>query len=366
MSSSTGPTRSRVSLPFCLISSILSEELNRLEATEHCGPLPEFGGKQNTTKLSPKPRSWHLYRVPVSGPAPRGDRVSLFILCSFVLAGTLWITPEASYCLDALTAHRVVNPRPNPLQTTQPYRIFPARPTHSFHLSHRSGNLCRVSLFLFSVLFLHTIRNDRHGSAPDGPENHALNRRARGNLTTRYLQQNPSFSYFPATISLQKRSGSVEAEFLCLLFCVSSISHLSNCLTPERRKRVTWTGGEGHTRTRKHSHWERERTRVPRWVPPSRRRTLGTQQHKAGDLFFLHYPVRLHITSRVSLFFFVFVFFWHLPPSLWITNDNEEEQDLTAAAGEGNTKQAVNRTNIHKTRRIFYYSWAQAIYGTNV
>lgn len=137
-----------------------------MEATEHCGPLPEIGGKQNTTKLSPKPRSWHLYRVPVPGPAPRGDRVSLFILCSFVLAGTLWITPEAS--LDALTAH-LGKPRHNPLQTTQPYRIFPARPTHSFHLSHRSGNLCRVSLFLFSVLFLHTIRNDRHGSAPGWP-----------------------------------------------------------------------------------------------------------------------------------------------------------------------------------------------------
>lgn len=26
-------------------------------------------------------------------------------------------------------------------------------------------------------------------------------------------------------------------------------------------------------------------------------------------IFFFHYPVRLHITSRVSLFFFVFVFF---------------------------------------------------------
>lgn len=129
-------------------------------------------------------------RVPVPGPAPRGDRVSLFILCSFVLAGTLWITPEASYCLDALTAHRVVNPRPNPLQTTQPYRIFPARPTHSFHLSHRSGNLCRVSLFLFSVLFLHTIRNDRHGSAPGWPREPRLEQTSSlGNLTTRYLQQ---------------------------------------------------------------------------------------------------------------------------------------------------------------------------------
>lgn len=62
--------------------------------------------------------------------------------------------------------------------------------------------------------------------------------------------------------------------------------------------------------------------------------------------FFLHFPVRLHITSRVSLFFFVFVFFWHLIPSLWITNDNEEEQDLTAAAGEGNTKQALRACNL--------------------
>lgn len=84
MSTSTGPTRESSFSAFCLISSILSEELNRLEATEHCGPLPEIGGKQNTTKLSPKPRGWHLYRVPVPGPAPRGDRVSLFILCSFV------------------------------------------------------------------------------------------------------------------------------------------------------------------------------------------------------------------------------------------------------------------------------------------
>lgn len=33
------------------------------------------------------------------------------------------------------------------------------------------------------------------------------------------------------------------------------------------------------------------------------------------------------------------------------TNDNEEEQDLTAAAGEGNTKQAVNRTLQTYTKR---------------
>lgn len=169
------------------------------------------------------------------------------------LAGTLWITPEASYCLDALTAH-LGKPRHNPLQTTQPYRIFPARPTHSF-LSH-TGPATSAEFLCFCFLFCFFTQSGTTDTdlPPDGPENHALNRRARGNLTTRYLQQNPSFSYFPATISLQKRSGSVEAEFLCLLFCVSSISHLSNCLTPERRKRVTWTGGEGHTRTRKHSH----------------------------------------------------------------------------------------------------------------
>lgn len=37
------------------------------------------------------------------------------------------------------------------------------------------------------------------------------------------------------------------------------------------------------------------------------------------------------------------------------TNDNEEEQDLTAAAGEGNTKQAVNRTLQTYTKREGFY-----------
>lgn len=140
-----------------------------MEATEHCGPLPEIGGKQTQPNF---PQN-HEVGIFTEYPYPVRLREETEFLCLFsvllFLAGTLWITPEASYCLDALTAHRVVNPRPNPLQTTQPYRIFPARPTHSFHLSHRSGNLCRVSLFLFSVLFLHTIRNDRHGSAPGWP-----------------------------------------------------------------------------------------------------------------------------------------------------------------------------------------------------
>lgn len=78
--------------------------------------------------------------------------------------------------------------------------------------------------------------------------------------------------------------------------------------------------------------------------PPQADPWHATQSRRS---FFFHYPVRLHITSRVSLFFFVFVSFDTYPFSMnhRHTNDNEEEQDLTAA-GEGNTKQALRASNL--------------------
>lgn len=149
----------------------------------------------------------------------------------------------------------------------------------------------------------------------------------------------------------------MEAEFLCLLFCVSSISHLSNCLTPERRKRVArnMTGGEGHTHASTHTESERELEPQDEF-PPTAGGPLARNNTKQAIFFSpLSGPAPHNQPS-----FFVFLCFCFLltpnPLSMNHTNDNEEEQDLTAAAGEGNTKQAVNRTNIHKTRRIFYYS----------
>lgn len=231
----------------------------------------------------------------------------MFILCSFVLAGTIWITPEASYCLDALTAH-LGKPRHNPLQTTQPYRIFPARPTHSF-LSH-TGPATFAEFLCFCFLFCFFTQSGTTDTElpPDGPENHILNRRARGNLTTRYLQQTRVSRIFqPQFLSntVRLRGSRVSLFIILCLFHFPSFY----CLTPERRKRVArnMTGGEGHTHASTHTESESERELEPQDEFPLQADTWHATQSRRS--FFFHYPVRLHITSRVSLFFFVFVFF---------------------------------------------------------
>lgn len=159
----------------------------------------------------------------------------MFILCSFVLAGTLWITPEASYCLDALTAH-LGKPRHNPLQTTQPYRIFPARPTHSF-LSH-TGPATSAEFLCFCFLFCFFTQSGTTDTdlPPDGPENHILNRRARGNLTTRYLQQTRVSRIFQP-IPLQYGPAPWKPSFSVYYFVSLPfpIFLLSNPRTPEAR-----------------------------------------------------------------------------------------------------------------------------------
>lgn len=94
--------RSRVSLfLFCLLSSILSEELNTMEAAELCGNAPgpaltwppfQNGGKQNAINFPQNHELASLQSTQRSGSKRKPSFIvySLFLF----LAGTLWITPE--------------------------------------------------------------------------------------------------------------------------------------------------------------------------------------------------------------------------------------------------------------------------------
>lgn len=223
-------------------------------------------------------------------------------------------------------------PRHN-LYITQPIASFQQDPT----ILSLTGPAyrCRVSLFLFSVLFLHTPEHQPPtlpGSAWMARNCHDWwwhTENANHELAVTLSLTSKHKTRVSRIFQPSKRSGSVrKPSFSVYYFCVSIPSFFTS---------VAWNWLVVKTL------WEPSRTlRPPRWVPPRRDPWHTTQRDPSRQRsFFLSGPAL--ITSRVSLFFFVFVFLYDTFPILWITQPyyyycydarNEEEEDLTAASGQ--------------------------------
>lgn len=215
------------------------------------------------------------------------------------------------------------------LYNTQPIASFQQDPT----ILSLTGPAyrCRVSLFLFSVLFLHTPEHQPPtlpGSAWMARNCHDwwwhtenANHELAVTLSLTFKHKTRVSRIFQPS----KRSGSVRKPSFSVYYFVS-LSHLFT---------LPWLGTDWWWRTL----WEPSRT--PKMSTPAAGPLAhDTERSQQAAFFFLSGPAL--ITSRVSLFFFVFVFLYDTFPILWITQPyyyyydarNEEEEDLTAASGQ--------------------------------
>lgn len=188
MSTSTGPTRSRVSLPFAWfpLSSLkswtawkprnIADPFQKSAVNKHNQTFPK------TTKLA----SLQSTRIR-SGSA---RRPSFFVYSLFFCfwPGRYGLRPK----LATAWTHwqlTLVNPDITLFKQHSPIASFQQDPP-SVSTSH-TGPATSAEFLCFCFLFCFFTQSGTTDTdlPPDGPENHILNRRARGNLTTRYLQQ---------------------------------------------------------------------------------------------------------------------------------------------------------------------------------